>query len=119
MKAIAQDRYGSAEVLHLREIDKPTIGEQHVLVRVRAAGVNIADWAIMSGLPYVARPVYGLRKPKNGVRGTDLAGIVEAIGPGVTRFKPGDEVFGSGIGSFADYAAAVHARFAIGAEGLY
>jgi NADPH:quinone reductase-like Zn-dependent oxidoreductase len=106
MKAIVQDKYGSAEVLELREIDKPEIGEKDVLVRVRAAGVNIADWAIMSGLPYVARPIYGLRKPKNGVRGTDVAGIVEVIGAGVTRFKPGDEVFGSGIGSFADYAAA-------------
>src|ERR1700704_1967831 len=103
---MVQDTYGSADVLELREIAKPEIEAHEVLVRVRAAGVNIADWAIMSGLPYVARPVYGLRKPKNGVRGTDLAGIVEVIGPGVTGFKPGDEVFGSGIGSFADYAAA-------------
>jgi NADPH:quinone reductase-like Zn-dependent oxidoreductase len=106
MKAMVQDKYGSAEVLELRDIDKPTISDHDVLVRVQAAGVNPADWAVMSGLPYIARPVYGLRKPKNGVRGTDLAGLVEAVGSDVTRFHPGDEVFGWGIGSFADYAAA-------------
>jgi NADPH:quinone reductase-like Zn-dependent oxidoreductase len=68
--------------------------------------VNPADWAIMSGLPYIARPIYGLRKPKNGVRGTDVAGTVEAVGTRVTRFRPGDDVFGWSGGSFADYAAA-------------
>jgi NADPH:quinone reductase-like Zn-dependent oxidoreductase len=103
---MVQDRYGPAEILELRDIDKPTIGEKDVLVRVRAAGVNIADWAIMNGLPYIARPVYGLRRPKNPVRGTDVAGVVEAVGPGVTRFKAGDKVFGAAIGSFAEYAAA-------------
>ncbi|HEY5277170.1 MAG TPA: alcohol dehydrogenase catalytic domain-containing protein, partial [Coriobacteriia bacterium] len=92
MKAMVQDRYGAAEVLELREIVKPQIGDSEVLIRVRAAGVNIADWAVMSGLPYIARPVYGLRKPKNIVRGTDVAGTVEAVGSGVTRFRPGDEV---------------------------
>ena len=106
MKAIMQDTYGSSAVLESRDIDTPAIGEDQVLVRVRAAGVNPADWAVMSGLPYVARPVYGLRKPKAGVRGTDVAGIVEAVGSGVTRFKPGDEVFGSADGSYADFAAA-------------
>ena len=106
MKAMVQDRYGAAEVLELREIVKPQIGDSEVLIRVRAAGVNIADWAVMSGLPYIARPVYGLRKPKNIVRGTDVAGTVEAVGSGVTRFRPGDEVFGWSNGSFADYAAA-------------
>jgi len=106
MKAMVQDKYGSAEVLELRDIEKPTIGDHDVLVRVRAAGVNLADWAVMSGLPYIARPVYGLRKPKNGVRGTDVAGLVEAVGASVTRFKPGDEVFGWCNGSFADYASA-------------
>src|SRR5918997_2082635 len=94
MKAIAQDKYGSPEVLELRDIDKPAIGDDEVLVRIRAAGVNPADWAIMSGLPYTARPVYGLRKPKNAVRGTDVAGTIEAGGTGVTRLQPGDEVFG-------------------------
>ncbi len=108
MKAIVQDTYGSPDVLELRDIDKPEIGDDEVLVRVRAAGVNPADWAIMSGLPYIARPVYGLRKPKNAVRGTDVAGTVEAVGTGVTRLQPGDEVFGwcSGLGgAFAEYAS--------------
>ena len=73
MQAVVQDTYGSAEVMQLRDIDKPEIGEHEVLVRVRGAGVNPADWAVMSGLPYIARPVYGLRKPKNGIRGTDVA----------------------------------------------
>ena len=108
MKAIVQDRYGTSEVLELREIAKPEIGEGDVLVRVRAAGVNPGDWAIMGGLPYIARPVYGLRKPKNRVRGTDVAGQVEAVGASVTRFRQGDEVFGSSKhlgGAFAEYAA--------------
>jgi NADPH:quinone reductase-like Zn-dependent oxidoreductase len=92
----------------LRDIDRPEIGDDEVLVRVHAAGVNPADWAIMGGLPYIARPVYGLRKPKNAVRGTDVAGTVEAVGAGVTRFRPGDEVFGwcGGLGgAFAEYAS--------------
>ena len=109
MKAVVQDTYGSAAVLETRDIDTPEIGEEEVLVRVHAAGVNPADWAIMSGLPYIARPVYGLRKPKNAVRGTDMAGTVEAVGTGVARLRPGDEVFGwcGGLGgAFAEYAAA-------------
>jgi len=105
MKAMVQDTYGSAEVLELREIDKPEIADDQVLVRVRAAGVNPADWAVMSGLPYVARSVYGLRKPKNAVRGTDVAGQVEAVGTSVTRFRPGDEVFGWCVGAYAEYAS--------------
>src|SRR5918911_4162312 len=108
MKAIVQDRYGSSKVLELRDIGKPAIGADQVLVRVRAAAVNPGDWAIMSGLPYIARPVYGLLKPKNAVRGTDVAGTVEAVGTGVTRLQPGDEVFGwcSGLGgAFAEYAS--------------
>jgi NADPH:quinone reductase-like Zn-dependent oxidoreductase len=104
MKAMVQDTYGYAEVLELRDIDKPTIGDDEVLVRVRAAGVNPADWAVMSGLPYIARPVYGMRKPKNPVRGTDVAGQVEAVGASVTRFRPGDEVFGWSVGAYAEYA---------------
>src|SRR3989454_10200388 len=108
MKAIVQDKYGTSEVLELQDIATPEIGESDVLVRVRAAGANPGDWAIMGGLPYIARPVYGLRKPKNRVRGTDVAGQVEAIGASVTRFRPGDEVFGSSKhlgGAFAEYAA--------------
>ncbi len=109
MKAVVQDTYGSAAVLETRGIGKPEIGDDQVLVRVWAAGVNPGDWAIMGGLPYIARPVYGLRKPKNAVRGTDVAGTVEAVGAGVTRLRPGDEVFGwcGGLGgAFAEYAAA-------------
>ena len=89
MQALVQETYGSAEVMHITEIDKPEIGDNEVLLRVRAAGVNPADWAIMSGLPYVARPVYGLRRPKIATRGTDVAGVVEAIGSAVTRFSVG------------------------------
>src|SRR5437763_14454729 len=94
MKAVVQDGYGSSEVLELRDIAKPEIGEGDVLVRVRAAGVNPADWAIVGGLPYIARPLYGMGKPKNSVRGTDVAGGGEAIGRGVTRFRPSGQVFG-------------------------
>ncbi len=108
MKAMVQDKYGAAEVLELREIARPGLGDHQVLIRVRAAGVNPGDWAIMNGLPYIARPfpLYGMRKPKNAVRGTDVAGAVEAVGAAVTRFRPGDEVFGWCTGAFADFAAA-------------
>ena len=106
MRAIVQDTYGTAAVLQTREIGLPEIGASQVLLRVRAAGVNPADWAVMSGLPYVARPIYGLRRPKHAVRGTDVAGIVEAVGAAVTRFRVGDEVFGWSEGSFAEFAAA-------------
>lgn len=113
MKAMVQDTYGSAEVMQLREIDKPTIGDDQVLVRVVAAGVNPADWAMMSGLPYIARPVYGLPKPKSRVRGSDVAGVVAAVGSTVTRFKIGDEVFGSAIGAYAEFAAASEATLVL------
>lgn len=114
MKAIVQDSYGPANVLELREVDKPEIGAHEVLVRVRAAGVNPGDWAIMHGLPYIARPfpLYGLRRPTNAVRGSDVAGVVETIGTSVTHFRAGDEVFGWGRGSFADYAAASEGELA-------
>jgi NADPH:quinone reductase-like Zn-dependent oxidoreductase len=108
MKAIVQEAYGSPDVLEFRDIDKPVIGANDVLVRVRAAGVNPADWALVGGLPYIARPLYGMGKPKNPVRGTDVAGEVEAVGASVTRFRPGDEVFGwSGHlgGAFAEYVS--------------
>lgn len=112
MKAIVQDEYGSADALDLRDIEKPEIDDDEVLIRVHAAGVNIADWAIMNGLPYVARPVYGLRKPKNPVRGSDVSGTVEAVGAGVTRLHPGDEVFGESVGSFAEYATGTGGKLA-------
>ena len=112
MKAIVQDRYGTAAVLESGDIEMPEIGDDQVLLRVEAAGVNPADWAVMSGLPYIARPVYGLRRPKAGVRGTDVSGTVESVGTNVTRFKPGDEVFGSADGSYAEYAAAAEDQLA-------
>jgi NADPH:quinone reductase-like Zn-dependent oxidoreductase len=113
MRAFVQDKYGAADVLYARDVAKPTVGDADVLIRVHAAGVNPADWAIMSGLPYIARPVYGARKPKNPIRGTDVAGTVELVGSGVSRFKPGDEVFGWCIGSFAEYASASEDALAI------
>src|SRR5919112_1604314 len=115
MKAVVQDNYGPSDVLEIRDIDRPEIGDNDVLIRVRAAGVNPGDWAIMSGLPYIARPVYGLRKPKNAVRGTDVAGTVEAVGTGVTRFQRGEEVLGwcGGLGGgFAEYASVSEAALA-------
>ncbi len=120
MKAIVQDTYGSPEVLQLRDTAKPVIGEHDVLVRVHAAAVNPADWAIMGGLPYIARPapMYGLRTPRNAIRGTDAAGVVEAVGSAVTRFRPGDEVFGWCRGAFAEYAAASEDELAIKPAGL-
>jgi NADPH:quinone reductase-like Zn-dependent oxidoreductase len=112
MSAVVQDRYGTSAVLSNREIPRPAIADSQVLIKVRAAGVNIADWAVMSGLPYIARPIYGLRRPKHPVRGTDVAGTVAAVGAGATRFKVGDEVFGSADGSYAEYAAAAEDQLA-------
>jgi NADPH:quinone reductase-like Zn-dependent oxidoreductase len=105
MKAIVQDRFGSPDVLQLREVDTPQPGEGGVLVRVHAASVNPADWYAMTGVPLVARPQMGLRKPRSSQVGLDLAGVVAAVGEGVTRLKPGDEVFGAGTGTLAEYAA--------------
>jgi NADPH:quinone reductase-like Zn-dependent oxidoreductase len=105
MKAIVQDRFGPPEVLELREVDEPEVGDDDVLVRVRAASVNPADWYAMMGVPWVARPQMGLRRPRTTRLGVDLAGVVEAVGPNVTRFKAGDEVFGTGDGTLAEYVA--------------
>ena len=107
MKAIVRDTYGSPEVLELRDIDKPEIADDEVLVRVHAAGVDRGVWHIMTGLPYPIRLAgYGLRAPKNPVVGSDMAGVVEAVGKYVTRFQPEDEVFGIGKGSYAEYVCA-------------
>lgn len=106
MKAIVQDRYGTSAVLEDRQIDTPAVEPDQVLIRVQAAGVNPADWAVMNGLPYIARPVYGFPRPKSSVRGTDVAGVVERVGAHVTRFRVGDDVFGSSNGSYAEYVTA-------------
>jgi NADPH:quinone reductase-like Zn-dependent oxidoreductase len=109
MKAIVQDRYGDVDVLEFRDIGKPEIADDEVLVRVHAAGLHRGDWHVMTGLPYLIRlvvPTLGLRGPKTPVLGMDLAGTIEAVGPNVTRFQPGDEVFGWTNGSFAEYATA-------------
>jgi NADPH:quinone reductase-like Zn-dependent oxidoreductase len=114
MKAIVQDKYGSADVLELRDIDPPVIAADEVLLEVRAAGVEPGVWHLMTGLPYLVRVMgYGLTKPKYPVRGRDVAGRVEAVGANVTRFEPGDEVFGTCEGSFAEYAAAREDKLAL------
>ena len=104
IKAIVQDRYGSPDVLELKDVDKPVASENEVLVRVRAAAVNIGNWHLLRGIPYAMRPAVGLFKPKHEIPGLDLAGQVEAVGRGVTRLQPGDEVFGWCEGAFAEYA---------------
>lgn len=114
MKAIVQDTYGSADVLELRDIEQPVVGAEDVLLQVHAAGVDPGVWHLMTGLPYLVRVIgYGLRKPKVGVRGRDVAGRVEAVGEKVTRFQRGDEVFGTCEGSFAEYASAPEDRLAL------
>jgi NADPH:quinone reductase-like Zn-dependent oxidoreductase len=112
MKAITQDRYGSPEVLSLRDIDEPAIGDDEVLVRVYAAGVDPGVWHVMTGLPYLVRLGFGLRRPRSSVRGSDVAGLIEKVGRSVTRFVPGDRVFGSGGGSYAELTAARADRLA-------
>jgi NADPH:quinone reductase-like Zn-dependent oxidoreductase len=113
VKAVVNSKYGSPDDLKLVEIDKPALADDGVLVRVRAASVNPYDWHFMRGLPYLARPMLGLRKPKKSVPGADLAGQVEAVGKDVTQFRPGDEVFGAGwSGSLAEYACGGENDFA-------
>ena len=106
IKAIVQDRYGSPDVLRLKDIDKPVQEDNEVLVRVRAAAINIGNWHVLRGIPYAMRPAVGLFKPKHEIPGVDLAGQVEAVGGSVKQFQPGDEVFGWCNGAFAEYACA-------------
>ncbi len=103
MKAAVRDRYGSPDVVELREIEKPVAADDEVLVRVRASSVNPAEWYSVVGRPYVGRTQMGLRKPKSARLGVDFAGTVEAVGKDVTQFRPGDEVFGGRDGAFAEY----------------
>ena len=106
MKAVVQDVYGSTDALRFEDIEMPVIGDDEVLVRVRAAGVDPGVWHLMTGRPYLVRLMgMGVRRPKVPVRGRDLSGVVEAVGSRVTRFIPGDEVYGvTTLGSFAEYA---------------
>ena len=106
MKAIVQDEYGTADDLVFADIDQPAAGGGEVLVRVHAASVFIGDWHVVTGLPYAIRPKLGLRRPKARVRGQEMAGRIEAVGEGVTRFQAGENVFGTCEGAFAEYVSA-------------
>jgi NADPH:quinone reductase-like Zn-dependent oxidoreductase len=111
MKAILCSRYGPPEVLHLGEVEKPVPKDSGVLIRVRAASINKADWIIMRGKPFVVRLMSsGLLRPKAKIPGSDVAGTIVAVGKNVTRFRPGDDVFGnlskSGRGAYAEYVCA-------------
>src|SRR5689334_20300755 len=106
MRAIVQDTYGGADVLNLEDIDAPTVGTGEVLLRVQAASLFAGDWHFMAGMPLAFRPASGLTKPKIRVRGRDVAGRVEAVGPDVSTFHVGDDVYGICNGAFAEFAAA-------------
>ena len=112
MRAILQRRYGSADVLHMEHVDRPQIGQNEVLLQVHAAGVDRGTWHLMTGKPYLLRLAFGVSRPKNSVPGLDVAGTVTAVGPAVTRFEVGDEVYGFCKGSFAEYAAAPEDKLA-------
>ena len=113
MRAIVQDAYGSSDVLLLGEIDQPGIAPNEVLVEVVAAGMDRGTWHSMAGKPYLMRIMgFGFRRPKNRVPGLDVAGIAVAVGSEVTRFKPGDEVFGMSRGSYAEFAAVAEDKLA-------
>lgn len=118
MRAVVRDSYGSAEVLRLDRVPLPPTKGKEVLVRVRAAGVDRGVWHLMTGTPYLGRLAFGIPKPRNPVLGMDLAGIVVAVGPEVARFAVGDEVYGSGSGAFAEYAAAREDKLAAKPPGL-
>jgi NADPH:quinone reductase-like Zn-dependent oxidoreductase len=107
VQAVLNRRYGAAEDLQLAEIEPPEPEPDHAVVRVRAASVNAGDWRLMRGWPRIARPMMGgLKGPSPPVRGWDLAGVVESVADGVDDLKPGDEVFGTGDGTFAELATA-------------
>jgi NADPH:quinone reductase-like Zn-dependent oxidoreductase len=110
MKALVHDTYGPPDVLELREVDRPAVTDDDVLVRVRAFSVNPAEWHTLTGTPYVARLQAGLLRPKRKVLGVDFAGTVEAVGRNVTQFRPGDEVFGGRSGAFAEFVAVPEER---------
>lgn len=113
MKAIVRERYGSPDVLQLKDVDKPAIDDDSALVRVRAASVNAYDWHVMRGAPLIARTGEGWRRPKTVAQGIDVAGEVEAVGKNVTHFRPGDAVFGSRLGAFGEYVLAKENSFLV------
>ena len=106
MRAIVQDAYGATDVFRITQIRIPEVADDQVLVRVHAAGMDRGTWHLMAGQPYLLRLALGFRKPKNSVPGLDLAGTVAAVGSAATRFSPGEEVYGTGHGSYAEYAVA-------------
>ena len=113
MRAVVQDRYGSAEVLRIGEVATPSAGPGEVLLRVHAAGIDRGTWHLLTGKPYLMRLMgFGVRGPKNRVPGLDVAGTVIAVGDAVTRFAVGDEVFGISRGAFAEYAVALEDKLA-------
>ncbi|MGD9148012.1 MAG: NAD(P)-dependent alcohol dehydrogenase, partial [Anaerolineae bacterium] len=112
MKAIVMNAYGGPEVLELKEVDKPEVGENDVLVAVHASSVNAGDYFGMRGSPWLARFDVGFPKPKDHILGWDVAGQVEAVGKNVTRLQPGDKVFASCSGALAEYACAPEGEFA-------
>jgi NADPH:quinone reductase-like Zn-dependent oxidoreductase len=118
MRAVVRHTYGDADVLRVSRVARPTIGDREVLVRVHAAGLDRGAWHMMTGKPYLARLVFGLRRPRNPALGRDLAGTVVAVGAKTTRFAVGDEVFGTANGSFAEYVAASEDRLAPKPAGL-
>jgi len=111
VKAIVQTNYGSSDVFKLKDVDKPAFKDNEVLVKVHAAGLNSGDYYIMRGAPYMVRFVAGWPKPKNYIPGFDVAGVVEAVGRNIKKFKPGDKVFGAHKAACAEYVAAGENKF--------
>lgn len=113
MKAIVRERYGSPDALELKDVARPLIDDDSILVRVRAASINAYDWHMLRGAPFLVRFSEGLRKPKNRAMGVDVAGQVEAVGKNITQFRPGDEVFGARLGSLAEYVRGTDKSFLV------
>ena len=117
MRAVVHEKYGSPDVLELKEIQKPVPDDDQVLVKIRAASLNFSNLVLLKGEPFLARFVFGLRKPKFTIAGSDIAGTVEAVGKNIKQFQPGDEVFGDlsgcGWGGFAQYAAVTEQSIAL------
>jgi NADPH:quinone reductase-like Zn-dependent oxidoreductase len=112
MRAVVQDGYGDADVLRVTDLPRPNPAKDEILVRVAAAGLDRGTWHVMTGLPHLGRLAFGLRRPRQPVPGIDVAGTVVAVGTAVTRFAVGDEVYGFGTGTFAEYAVAKAKRMA-------